>query len=293
LKILVIGAGGMLGHQVWLKVKKEFGDTQVGCTLRKSKSHYDQFHLFDTGFVFDGVELSNFKATEEILNSFKPDWIVNCVGLTLRKKELQDIEKCYEINSMLPHRLALWGLKNKARVIHFSTDCVFDGKKGSYSELDNPSADDAYGKSKFLGEIAYSNALTMRLSIVGRELEGKTELIEWLMSKKGQSASGYAHAIYSGLTTNEVASQVVQIVKKFPTLNGVYHVASEPISKYDLLKKVNDIYNLNVTITPNTDYKADKSLTCERYCQATGFVKPSWDQMIAEMKQEEMLSYET
>lgn len=292
MKILILGAGGMLGHQIWLKCKSEFGAENVGCTLRKNKSYYDKFSIFGSGEIFDNTDVANFKTVESILVQFKPDYVVNCIGLTLRKKELQDIEKCYDINSMLPHRLALWGLSNNCRVIHFSTDCVFDGKKGAYTELDIPTADDAYGKSKFLGEIAYLNSLTMRLSIVGRELDANTELIEWLVSQKGKTVSGYAHAIYSGLTTNHVAKQVVNVILNHPKLCGIFQLASEPISKFELLKKINEIYNLNVTINQNTDYKSDKSLVCDKYSQATGYTMPKWDLMISEMKQEEILNYE-
>lgn len=292
MKILILGAGGMLGHQVWLKCINEFGVNQVACTLRKDKVYYDQYTVFKTGEVFDKIDVFNFDAVESVLGKFNPDFIINCVGLTLRKEELQDIEKCYEINSMLPHRLALWGLSNNCRIIHFSTDCVFDGKKGSYIEVDIPTASDAYGKSKFLGEIAYLNSLTMRLSIVGRELETKSELVEWIISQKGKAINGYTNAIYSGLTTHEVAKQVVKVIMKHPTLYGTYHVASEPISKYELLKKVNEIYGLNITINQNTDYKSDKTLLCTKYSQATGFVMPKWDLMIKEMKQEENINYE-
>lgn len=292
MKILVIGGAGMLGHQCYLKLKNHFGADSVGCTLRKSASHYSRFSLFeDNKNIFDRIDVSDFSSLETTLHKFKPEAIINCVGLTLRKPELGDFENALEINSMLPHRLALWGLNNSCRVIHFSTDCVFDGKLGGYTEMNTPSAKDVYGKSKFLGELQYKNSLTMRLSIVGRELEGKTELIEWFLAQKGKDVSGFSEVIYSGLTTNKVADEVIRILEKFPHLNGLYQVSSEPISKYDLLQLVNGVYNAQVKISKNADYKSNKVLRCDKYTQATGFTPPRWQDLIQQMKNEESLNY--
>lgn len=282
----------MLGHQVFLKLQKAFGVDNIACTLRKQKSHYDRFSIFKSGLVFDQVDVSDFAQVEKVLASFKPQAIVNCIGLTLRKKELDDFEKAIQINAMLPHRLALWGQSHKARVIHFSTDCVFDGKKGNYSESDLPTADDLYGHSKFLGEVHYPNALTLRLSIVGRELEGKTELVEWFLSQKGKSIHGFLKVLYSGLTTNQVAKEVINVLQNFPALSGVYQLASEPISKYELLKIVSRIYSCQTEILENRDYVSDKTLNCDLYTRATGFKRPNWKDMITEMKNEEQVSYD-
>ncbi|QDK45347.1 SDR family NAD(P)-dependent oxidoreductase [Bdellovibrio sp. ZAP7] len=291
MKVLVLGAAGMLGHQVWLKCLKSFGVGSVAATLRKSKSHYDNFGIFKEGDVYDGVDVSNFESLSGVLTTIKPTIVVNCIGLTLRKEELGNIEKCIEVNSMLPHKLELWGKNNDCRVIHFSTDCVFDGARGNYSEYDVPSANDLYGKSKFLGEVGGVNALTLRLSIVGRELEGKTELIEWFLSQSGRKVNGYSRFMYSGLTTNFVADEVVRLIRDFPQLSGVYHVSSEYISKYDLLVKANEIYHCGVEVKPYDGYVGNKTLNCERYAKATGFVKPSWDQMLRTMNQDSSVNY--
>lgn len=291
MKVLVIGGAGMLGHQCYLKFKKHFGENNVGCTLRKSASHYSRFGLFEGPNVFSNVDASDFGKVEEVLNSFKPEAVVNCVGLTLRKPELGDFENALELNSMLPHRLALWGLNNDCRVIHFSTDCVFDGSLGGYTEMNAPSAKDVYGKTKFLGEIHYRNSLTMRLSIVGRELEGKTELIEWFLGQKGKEVSGYSEVMYSGLTTNKVADEVIRVLEMFPQLSGLYQVSSEPISKYDLLELVKDIYRTDITLIKNTNYKSNKVLRCDKYVLATSFTQPRWTDLIQQMKNEESLNY--
>ena len=292
MKVMILGGAGMLGHQVYLKLKTEFGATNVAITLRKTKQHYDKFGIFKEAVAFDELDVLNFPQVEVALNKFKPDYIINCIGLTLRKKELGDVEKCIQVNSMLPHRLAKWGELNNSRVIHFSTDCVFDGKKGNYTEKDIPTADDLYGQSKFLSEIIYPNSLTIRLSVVGRELEGKTEFIEWFLSHKGKSVNGFAGVNYSGLSTNVVAKELIRIIKNYPKISGTYQMASEPMNKFDILKIVNEIYQTKTEIKESADYKNDKTLNCDLYTQLTGFKKPSWKSMIAEMKQEEIVNYE-
>jgi dTDP-4-dehydrorhamnose reductase len=287
--VLILGGAGMLGHQIYLKLSESF---EVACTLRKPASHYARFNIFNKPNVYDNVNALDFAALTKTLEHFKPNFIVNCIGLTLRKPELGDIEKCYQVNAMLPHRLAKWATQNDARVIHFSTDCVFDGKKGNYTEEDIPTANDVYGQSKFLGEISYLNSLTMRLSIVGRELEGKSELVEWFLSQRGRSAKGYGKAMYTGLTTNAVAAEVQRVIGTMPKLSGVYHVASETISKYELLSLLNEIYNLGIDLKKDNDYVSDKSLNCSTYMSLTGFKKPAWREMLTEMKNSERLKYD-
>ncbi len=291
MKILVLGGAGMLGHQVFAHLVSQFGLDQIACTLRKRKEVYSSLGLFAKAQVFDQVDLMSFAQIENVLSLYRPQWIINCVGLTLRKKELTEMEKCIEINSMLPHRLEKWAAAHQAKVIHFSTDCVFDGSKGNYSEKDMPSATDLYGKSKFLGEIQGPHALTLRLSIVGRELEGKTELVEWFLSQRNLAAQGYAKAMYSGLTTNQVAKEVVRIIKDFPELHGLYQIASEPISKFQLLQNLNEIYNLGIQLAEETNYAVDKTLDSSLYAQRTGFKRPAWRQMLLEMKKEEGQTY--
>lgn len=291
MKILVIGGAGMLGHQCFLKAKAAFGSDNVGCTLRKNREHYDKYGVFSQGNIFDKIDVGTFSSLKEVLETFKPTVIVNCVGLTLRKPELGDFNQALDINAMLPHKLALWGLENGARVIHFSTDCVFDGSLGGYSEASLPNAKDVYGKTKFLGEIIYPNSLTLRLSIVGRELEGKTELIEWFLAQKNKKIRGFCEVMYSGLTTNVVADEVIKAIKYFPNLTGVYQLSSIPTSKFDLLNITNQIYENNTTIDKDSSYKSNKVLRCDRYQKATGFKQPDWPTMIRQMKEEESINY--
>lgn len=292
MKVLVLGAAGMLGHQVWLKCLQEFGPSNVGGTLRKSAAHYERFGIFEHGQIYEHIDISDFDQTQNVLESFRPSHIINCIGLTLRKPELQDFEKCVDINSMLPHRLAIWGLNNNAKVVHFSTDCVFDGKLGPYRETDQPTAKDLYGKSKFLGEISYKNSLTLRLSIVGRELEGKTELIEWFLSQKNKTVNGFSEAWYSGMTTNYVATEVLRLIEHYPTLSGVYQIASEPISKYEILQILNEHFHVGAKIEKSANFRSNKVLDSTMYEKITGFKKPTWKKMLLDLSMENKVNYD-
>lgn len=285
-KILILGASGMLGHQMWRMLNNwaQGSAHQILGTVRKSKDHYKALNLSNTQNLIDGIDVGDLKKLNSLFDEVKPTVIINCVGLTLRKKDLGDIEKCYQLNGMLPQFVGHWCNTHGAKLFHFSTDCVFDGKKGSsYSEADMPSAFDHYGQSKYLGEAVTGNSLTMRLSIVGRELENRTELIEWIFSQKGKAAKGFAAAKYSGITTNYVVREVIRILEKFPELSGVYHVSSEPITKYEIMQKLNEKFKLNINIEKNSDYVSDKSLDSTRYQKATGYKVPSWDQMIDDL----------
>ncbi|WP_373999512.1 dTDP-4-dehydrorhamnose reductase family protein [Bdellovibrio bacteriovorus] len=290
MKILIIGAAGMLGHQVLRRLQAQY-KTDVYGTVRKAVSYYSGYNVFQNSQLLGDVDVLDFSSLENILNKVQPRWIINCVGLTLRKEDVASFEKCLEINSMLPHRLSLWALKNSAKLIHFSTDCVFDGRSGNYRESDIPTATDLYGKSKFLGETHLKSSLTMRLSIIGRELEGKTELVEWFLSQKNTSVKGYTRAMYSGLTTIRVANEVARIIEKFPELYGLYQVSSQPISKFDLLQLLNKHFVANVNISPFDGYLADKTLNCDRYSYATAFSPPTWEEMIYELSQDKMADY--
>ncbi|MBC7458748.1 MAG: SDR family oxidoreductase [Bdellovibrionaceae bacterium] len=285
-KVLILGLAGMLGHQIWRKFySSEFSNSfDVYGTVRKSKDHYKRFNLGYEDHIIENMEVSDFVTLEKKLNEIQPNFIINCVGLTLRKKEISDFEKCYKVNSMLPQVVGQWCSHHNSKLIHFSTDCVFDGKKRSaYFEKDLPTALDHYGQSKYLGEVQSAQNLTLRLSIVGREIENKTELIEWILSQKNQVANGFGSVRYSGLTTNFVANEVIKIVLKYPELSGLYQISSQPISKYELVQKMNHQFNLNINLIRDDKYQSNKSLDCSSYVKKTGFNIPTWDDMIQDL----------
>ncbi len=292
MKIIVLGGSGMWGHQAFLKLFDHFGPQNVACTLRKSHAYYDKIEIFKKATVYDCVDFTDFEQASKCLEDFRPNWIINCVGLTPRKYDTKNEKLFYQINAELPALLSTWAQKNKCKLIHFSTDCVFTGKKGEYTEYDIPDAQDVYGKSKARGEIRAPHVLTYRLSKIGREIEGKTEIVEWFLSQKGQTVQGYSGALYSGVTTNFMASELVRVIDHFPNIEGLYQVSSNKISKFKLLQILNQVYTCGVEIQEKLDYSVDKSLNCDLYTQATGFIKPDWLRMIQAMKNDERINYD-
>jgi dTDP-4-dehydrorhamnose reductase len=293
MKILVLGGSGMWGHQVFLKLSEYFGNSQVACTLKKNRSHYDRIQFFQNKTVFDGLDFRNFDVVYNLLGQYKPSWVINCVGLTPRKYDPKDEAHYFSINADLPHKLNNWCEINHSKLIHFSTDCVFTGKKGEYTESDIPDATDIYGKTKALGEVRSKSALTYRLSKIGREIEGKTEILEWALSQKGREINGFSKAIYSGVTTNFMAAELIRIIEKYPDLSGLFQVAGPKINKFELLKIINQVYECRLTIHEKIDYAVDKSLNCELYKQTTGFNQKDWLNMIMTMKKEERIDYDS
>jgi dTDP-4-dehydrorhamnose reductase len=189
-----------------------------------------------------------------------------------------------ETNALLPHRLALLCEASHARLIHISTDCVFSGEKGSYTEADYSDAQDLYGRTKYLGETSAPHAVTLRTSIIGPELHTRYGLLEWFLSQKA-GVKGFQKAIFSGFTTDELARIIAAYVIPNPELQGLYHVSSEPISKYELLHLFNQYYGCGLSIGPQSTFYCDRSLISERFQRATGYTPPAWPEMIASMAQ--------
>lgn len=286
MKILVIGATGMLGHKMLQILGKAFPKKVYG-TVRGSKDRLASYQFVAADHLIENRDVENSEAVIETLNQVKPQYVINCVGVTLRKADHDSVQKNYTLNAVLPHVLSFWCHQNQAKLIHFSTDCVFDGAKGNYSESDLPNASDVYGRSKFLGETHHHpSALTLRLSIAGRELFGKTELLEWFLAQKNKSIHGFSEVYYSGVTTNFIAQEVVRLIQNYPLLSGVFQVSSEKISKYELLLLANQIFDTKAEIQKDPSKKSDKSLNCDKYITMTKFIKPRWEDMLKEVAQD-------
>lgn len=229
-----------------------------------------------------GIDVENVDALAAILGTIRPTAVINCVGLVKQLADASDPLQAIPINAILPHRLArLCGLAG-ARLIQVSTDCVFSGDKGGYSEADQPDARDLYGRSKLLGEVDYPNAITLRTSIIGPELSGAHGLIGWFLSQAGP-VRGYAKAIFSGLPTVELARVIRDFVLPQPELRGVYHVSAAPIDKLALLRLVAAEYGHGIGIEPDEKVKIDRSLDSTRFRTATGYEPPEWQDLIAQM----------
>ena len=209
--------------------------------------------------------------------------MINCVGVIKQLKEASDPVLTITLNSLLPHRLAALCAGLGARLVHPSTDCVFSGRKGGYTEDDPPDPDDLYGRSKLLGEVDRPDCLTIRTSIFGRDFLKQDALLEWFLSNRGGRVRGYRNAIYSGFPTQVLARIIADLLADQPALGGLVQIASLPITKYDLLTRLKDAMDLDIEIEPFDDAPCDRSLSAARFVRATGYRIPAWDEMVAEL----------
>lgn len=282
-RVLVLGGAGLLGHKLYQILRPRF---DVFATVRKPISFYSRFGIFDPDRIRGEVDL---RCVEEILKVFvwsQPDVVINAVGVVKQRVESQDPLLNLEINSLLPHRLALICRARGCRLIHVSTDCVFSGKDGGYDEESASDAQDLYGRTKYLGEVCGEGALTLRTSFIGRELDSKHGLLEWFLSQTGKRCRGFSKVIFSGLTTVALAELVGDLVESHRELCGLYHVGADPISKYDLLCLINEVYDLGVRIEKDEEFVCDRSLDSSRFRSATGWQPASWRAMVAQMKKD-------
>ncbi|SUD84901.1 dTDP-4-dehydrorhamnose reductase [Stutzerimonas stutzeri] len=281
MRVLVLGASGMLGNAV-IDVFSQDSSYEVWGTLR-SASALRYFAVEHRARLLVGVDVLDQDALVRALDMVRPNVVINCVGLIKQLADAQDPLSTLPVNAMFPHRLArLCGLAD-IRVIHVSTDCVFSGRTGAYTESDPSDAEDLYGKSKFIGELHdLKHAITIRTSIIGHELNSNFALVDWFLSQKG-AVRGFAKAIFSGLPTVELASVIKDCVLTHPELHGLYHVAAAPITKLELLRLISRQYKKEIDIVPDERLVIDRSLNYERFRQATGYVAPAWPDLIEKM----------
>jgi len=278
MRILILGADGMIGH----KIAQSLEDFELILASRKSISSKS------IGIKKGEMVLHNLitDSLDSLLDNITPDVIINCVGITTRRGVEENIAHTRLLNSDLPYKLNSWVNSNSRKLIHFSTDCVFSGSKGNYQDYDLPDAEDLYGTTKAAGEVDGSNTLTIRCSMIGRELYNFTELFEWLIKNKNKKIEGYSKVLYSGITTVRMGKILNQILKKNLNLSGIYNISSTPISKFDLLVKLSNAFNLNVEVKQNINNKSNKVLISEKFTEITGIYPPNWDDLIPEFKED-------
>ena len=280
MKVLIVGANGMIGSTV-MRVLSEKQDWEVFGSVRDDKAKIF-FNDAIRDRLISGIDVEHLDALVKVINQVQPDVVVNCVGLTKHKTESEEPLFSIPINTLMPHRLAWLCKLVGARFIHISTDCVFSGKMGGYVEDDFPDACDVYGKSKVLGEVLYSHAITLRTSTIGHELQSKYGLLDWFLSQKG-TCKGYSRAIFSGLPTVVFAQVLRDVVISKPALTGLYHVAANPINKFELLKLIANVYGKTIDIIPDDDLMIDRSLDASKFNLATGYIAPEWPDLINAM----------
>tara|TARA_B100001175_G_scaffold132018_1_gene112215 strand:- start:1013 stop:1888 length:876 start_codon:yes stop_codon:yes gene_type:complete len=278
-KIIILGIDGMIGHKIaqlleqnnilFGTVRKKIIPKKLG--LQNSKLIYKDF--------FENVSL-------DFLDELLPDIIINCIGITTRRINDNNINNLEFINSILPHKLNDWTERNQSKLIHFSSDCVFSGKKGNYLDESIPDATDLYGLSKSRGEVKSKNTLTIRCSIIGREIFNHTELFEWIYSMRGKQIKGYNNVLYSGVTSIWMGRVLKKILKYHTELSGIYNISSEPITKYSLLNLINEHFKLGIEISRDTKIKSNKVLISKKFTEITDINPPNWDDLMTEFKED-------
>lgn len=284
MKVLVLGGEGMLGHKVFQVLDRRF---DVVATFRDADGpwrEFPQYAALPAERLVTGVDALRFESVADVIRAERPAAVVNCVGIIKQLRESSDAVLTITLNSLLPHRLADACASAGARLVHVSTDCVFSGRKGGpYTEDDLPDPDDLYGRSKLLGEVDRPGCLTVRTSIFGRDFLKQSALLEWFLSNRGGRVRGYRNAIYSGFPTQALAGIIGDLLEHHPGLDGLVQIASEPISKYDLLVRVREAMALDIEIEPYDDPPCDRSLSAARFVAATGYSIPSWDAMLRDL----------
>ena len=283
IEILILGGKGMLGHKLFQRLRPRFPGTW--CTLRGpiDDPATRGLELFSSGQVLECCDAADFPALEKMLLEWRPGVVINCVGVIKQRTAAKLAVPSIILNALLPHRLAelcgRWG----GKLIHFSTDCVFDGRRGGYEETDLTNAEDLYGRTKALGEVSAANALTLRTSIIGRELDHFQSLLEWLLGQNQKQVRGYTRAFYSGVTTNFMAKVAGDLIERHPQVSGLYQVTSAKISKFNLLCLLRDAYGLDIDVVPDDELFCDRSMKGEKFAAATGYICPEWSELVAQL----------
>jgi dTDP-4-dehydrorhamnose reductase len=280
MNILVLGVTGMLGNALFKVFSENKGLDVYG--MARNSSLLCHFPEKLTKRITIGLNVENCDSLVKILTAIRPDVVVNCIGIVKQLPSARDPMQAVPINTLLPHRLAALCQIVGARLIHFSTDCVFSGATGGYVESSFPDADDLYGRTKLLGEVDYPHAVTVRTSIIGHQLSEKTSLVGWFLGQKGH-VQGFTKAVFSGLPTVEIAHVVKDFILPHRELHGIYHVAAKPINKFDLLKLIAATYGKAIEIIPSDELVIDRSLNADRFNRTTGYVPPEWPALVQRM----------
>jgi dTDP-4-dehydrorhamnose reductase len=276
--VLVFGGSGMLGHELWRTCAERF---DAYATVRSDEPSGPVTEVLDPERILPGVRAEEPRTIARALDETRPDAVVNCIGIV--KQAVEDPESAVRVNALFPHELAAACRERDVRLIHVSTDCVFSGKTGGYVESDLPDPVDTYGRSKLLGEPATPGVLTIRTSMIGRELATSHGLLEWFLAQSGGSVRGFTRAVFSGPTTPVLSRAIADIVERHEALDGLWHLSAEPIAKHDLLVQLRDAFELDVEIEPDDSVVIDRSLDSSRLREATGLQAPSWPEMVAEL----------
>lgn len=283
MKVLILGSNGMLGHKLYQVLTPRLAVTG---TIRGAYRDISQYSFYERSRIMPHVEARKIAGVARVIAEVNPDVVINAIGIVKAREEKAGVLLNIWVNSLFPHQLYQICQAKGARLIHISTDCVFSGQKGNYREDDPADATDIYGKTKYLGEVNGTGAVTIRTSFIGRELADGNGLLEWFLTNQRGKVDGFTQAIFSGFPTLHLSRIIADIIIKHQDLTGLYHISSAPISKFQLLNLIKKAMKLNIDINESPDFRSDRSLDATRYRQATGFTPPSWEAMVAELAQD-------
>lgn len=283
-KILVLGITGMLGHVLFTHLSRSPAFDVYG-TVRNNRGLSKWFSPELLEKTRGNVTADNFESIIRTIADIRPDIVINAIGIIKQAPAAQDYLRTIAVNALLPHRIALLCQAAGARLIHISTDCVFSGKDGRYTENHVGDATDLYGRAKLLGEVTYPHCVTLRTSIIGHELRGKYSLVEWFLNQEGK-VWGFTRVVFSGFPTVELARIIAVYVIPNGNLHGLYQVSSNPIAKYDLLRLIKDRYDKWIGIKPDYGPVCDRSLDSTLFQRVTGYCPPGWPTLVEKMYQD-------
>ena len=283
MRVLILGVTGMLGHKLYqvLGSKCDVAGTITG-------NHHDiaRYGIFEESKIIPGIDAQKLNLVESAIEQIHPDVVINAIGIVKSLEKEKGVLQNIAINSLFPHQLYQLCSEREIRLIHISTDCVFSGRKGSYREEDISDSDDIYGKTKYLGEVGGKGALTIRTSFIGRDLASSRGLVEWFLSNREKRINGFTKAIYTGFPTLHLSRIIGDLISGHRDLHGVYHVASQSISKYELLVMIKDAIGLSIEIEKYLGFSCDRSLDATLFNQITSFSPLPWKKMIAEFAED-------
>jgi len=278
--IVIIGASGLFGNACLRIFNESPGINAVGTFRSKYDSglfpHKSEQHYF----LSDALDADQL---ETLFERLRPSVVINCTSLSKNRMCYRDPLEFIPIYALLPHVLANFCSHFSARLIQISSDGVFSGDRGNYSEEDAPNSTDLYGRSKLLGEVIDRGHITLRTSMIGHDPKLQNGLVNWFLNQKG-TCPGFLEAIFSGFPVTVLARIIRDYVLPYPKLEGLYNLAAAPISKFDLLQLIAEIYNTNVTVIPDNSMKINRSLNASIFNAKTHYTPPSWVELITLMR---------
>jgi len=282
-KVLILGATGLIGHSLY-KILVSLNHRVHATTRKKHKEVVHKLNLFDASDAITEFDATRLQQLEGVLIALRPDVVLNCIGLTKRRPEINIASESIRVNAQFPHELNSLTQKLNIRMIHFSTDCVFNGSCGPYTEDSITTPIDAYGRTKALGEVTQGPALTIRSSFIGLENFEKSELLEWFLNT--DTAAGFTRVFYSGISTIEMSRIISDIIEHHTDLQGLYQLAAiEPISKYDLLEQAKKSFGWKGDLSRNETVQSMPTLDGSKLQSVVEYKIPDWSTMMDELAQ--------